>query len=848
MNVLVALLSLAFLILSSLFADGSSRYFEVRPKSGTAPLVVTLDAEYLLESKNAEILYWDFGDGEKLTTSLTKINHTFKNAGTYSVKLQYLKNKQDKIKNLKDAGAVKIVVKPKTNLLPVPKLSCVSNQINHLVCDSSGSVDSDGSISSFKFDWGDGTTNIFNTSGLASHQYQSFGEKIVRLTVTDNTGSAAFIEGNYTLIVPPVADIQCIVNNLAIYCDGLGSYDPKGTALTYEFNFGNGNSEVNSSGVINYAYSNEGLFEVSLKITDELGLSDFATTKVQVVRAANILPTIGINCISNRPLRINCNATTSSDQDGYITSVKYEFDDGAAYSVDPNFNLEHLFSVGGNKTITVTVTDNNGGQSSNIYNFNINENLYPQATLTCTSPAPMRLDCKVEGFDPDGIITKFVWKFNGENFNSIDSHVVKDFTIAGFQQVQVTAIDDLGATVNIQQRYRVRQNNIPTASINCFVINGKNYQCNSNGFDPDGHALTYDWNVDGTKLTGENILYTFTDGGQKIISLKVTDSFGGVFLTSTTLNIQGPAIGLLCEIRESLKIHCDASNTEALNNLKITYYRFEFDQDDLIENKIIDYEFKTFGKHKVKLVVATERGEIVSKEQEFEFIPQYFNPKADFSFDTQMSFKTIFNGNPSLFQDRKVIKYTWNFGDESADVVTSSENVIHSFGGKGYYYVKLTVEDEKGAINSITKKIYISKLDVPDPGPVVDDTLLGIDSDLDGVRDDVQNWIANEAKENTNLKTAMNKLAGYYQQNFQNLNDPEKIRAISKKQEFAMICLSSLVDEERVDIIESGLKLLFFNTEERVKGLMPIMKAQTGAITESSLDSGTPGIYCQKLD
>ena len=55
--------------------------------------------------------------------------------------------------------------------------------------DGSGSRDSDGSISSYRWDWGDGTTA---GSGVrASHTYTKAGTYTLRLTVTDNAGASS---------------------------------------------------------------------------------------------------------------------------------------------------------------------------------------------------------------------------------------------------------------------------------------------------------------------------------------------------------------------------------------------------------------------------------------------------------------------------------------------------------------------------------------------------------------------------------------------------------------------------------------------------------------------------------
>jgi PKD repeat protein len=71
-----------------------------------------------------------------------------------------------------------------------------------LVCsfDAGGSGDSDGSVASYTWDFGDGETDS-TTGATPSHTYETGGPYVVTLTVTDNDGG----EGSTTRNVAPVA-------------------------------------------------------------------------------------------------------------------------------------------------------------------------------------------------------------------------------------------------------------------------------------------------------------------------------------------------------------------------------------------------------------------------------------------------------------------------------------------------------------------------------------------------------------------------------------------------------------------------------------------------------------------
>jgi len=84
------------------------------------------------------------------------------------------------------------------NIVPA---ATFTSSCTFLVCsfDASGSTDSDGTIASYAWDFGDGTTDTGVTP--PSHTYAQSGSYVVSLTVTDNDGGA----GNTTRNISPSA-------------------------------------------------------------------------------------------------------------------------------------------------------------------------------------------------------------------------------------------------------------------------------------------------------------------------------------------------------------------------------------------------------------------------------------------------------------------------------------------------------------------------------------------------------------------------------------------------------------------------------------------------------------------
>src|SRR5690606_27733859 len=117
-------------------------------------------------------------------------------AGTYEVKLTVTD----------DDGATNSVTSPVTVTEPAPNqppTAAFTHTAEHLTVsvDASASVDVDGEVVSYEWDFGDGGS----ASGVtASHVYGSAGTYEVTLTVTDDDGAVDEVTESVTVTDPPV--------------------------------------------------------------------------------------------------------------------------------------------------------------------------------------------------------------------------------------------------------------------------------------------------------------------------------------------------------------------------------------------------------------------------------------------------------------------------------------------------------------------------------------------------------------------------------------------------------------------------------------------------------------------
>ena len=552
MNIIVALLSLAFLALSTFFTEGSSRYFEVSTKAGLAPLEVVFNAEALQDSKKAQTFIWEFGDGQKLTTASPVIKHTFNNAGTFTVKLQYLKNKQDKIKNAKDGGSVKIVVSPKPNVLPIPQLSCVSNEINKLECDSTESTDSDGTISSYKFDWGDNSTNDFTSAGVVSHQYQSAGEKTVRLTVTDNKNGTAFIEKSFVLKAntAPLANFSCSKTGIQkIHCESTSTDNEDNiSSLAWTLDDGATYNSASFDHIFNRPQDVAiASHNVSLKVTDALGLESSLAKDVEVdLEAIREAPRGYFKAFVDRTTvdlrtfivktQFNIKSATYQIYNSQNTLIHTLPISGFYQNHSTKINLENF----GNYRVTLTIVDYRDQQivvTRQVPLVEDTSTLAPFVAFRAIQSNIRTLYLNLNqsfDYDENYSIREFIVNLgNGQTRTlTTDTFLTYTYPISGTYTLTVTAKTNHGTERTFSQPITITDSEVapvmpdPTFAyrIYSFAQNVSFY--NEKSGTPNGEIISYHWDFgDNTEATGETQAHFYMPG-EYLVKLTVVDTAG----------------------------------------------------------------------------------------------------------------------------------------------------------------------------------------------------------------------------------------------------------------------------------------------------------------------------------
>jgi len=426
------------------------------PSQAVVGKPVTFDASGSYDPDgNIASYFWQFGDGQ--TDYGVSVTHQYQAAGTYTVTLTVTDNA-----GAKATTSRTVKVFPLSNQKPVAYFTWDLGQPNPdqtVTFDASGSYDPDGFIRAYLWDFdGDGRIDKSTTEPQVKYAFPTCGDKRVILRVVDDQGASSSPESKslhvncrpraqfaWTPRVPQPGEV--------VQFDGGVSSDAEGQVVSYSWDFGDG-SPIEYGIQVSHAYAVCGRYTVTLTVTDDRGLSHESQRVVRV----NCPPVAGFERSPEVPspgtnVRFTAvrDRSLSHDPDGTIVSYTWDFGDGTPPVTvrPPATSVTHAYAQCGSYTVTLTVTDSDGGTA--MANREVRVNCPPVADFIWSPKKPnLGEDVAFDAsgsYDPDGIITSYTWHF-GDGTPAVTvttPQVDHRFERYGTFTVQLTVVDADGA-------------------------------------------------------------------------------------------------------------------------------------------------------------------------------------------------------------------------------------------------------------------------------------------------------------------------------------------------------------------------------------------------------------------
>ena len=227
-----------------------------------------------------------------------------------------------------------------TNSPPTADFSYTTTDLTAYFADLS--TDSDGSITAWAWDFGDGNTS---TAQNPSHAYAASGTYAVSLTVTDDDGAADATSKDVTVSSsttnnPPTADFTYTTIDLtANFTDQ--STDSDGSVVGWSWNFGDGNTSTSQNP--SHTYAAAGTYTVSLTVTDDDGATDATSQDVTVSSSSGgiTLTATGYKVRGSQKVDLEWSGAAGTTVDVYRDGVKI------TTTENDGFYTDNIGNVGG---------------------------------------------------------------------------------------------------------------------------------------------------------------------------------------------------------------------------------------------------------------------------------------------------------------------------------------------------------------------------------------------------------------------------------------------------------------------------------------------------------------------
>ena len=348
-------------------SDGYGGYvpqadLQVSATSGEAPLAISFDASQSSDLLGTIVSYeWDFGNGDTASGSL--IDYTYTIAGTYVANLTVT----DDSANTNTVTATITVNEgpPPANIPPTAVLdtTLLDAGTSNISFDASGSSDTDGTIASYVWNFGDGSSG---NGVYAEHQFVADGDYLVHLTVIDNQGASAqdqiiiTVEAPPAINIPPTAIISASIVEKIIHLEWdypTDNPDLAGFRLYQNDNLvcETTDPDARMMDCTTYIESETMEFYLIAFFADD---SETAESEIFSFDSKGLTTDV---YSGNAPLSVYFNGNESIDADGTISSFFWNFGDG---DIDTAAVSTHTFTEAGEWTITLTATDNAGDTNS----------------------------------------------------------------------------------------------------------------------------------------------------------------------------------------------------------------------------------------------------------------------------------------------------------------------------------------------------------------------------------------------------------------------------------------------------------------------------------------------------
>lgn len=632
--------------------------FTADVQEGCAPITVQYTSN---ASNNTDDYIWTFEGGNPATSTEENPSVTYVDAGDWDVTLTVINETGDDV--LQETEYITVIGQP---------VSDFSYELN-------GSEVEFTNFSEYGEDYiwtfGDGDAS---TDSDPTHTYTEDGTYTVVLTVENECGSNT-TSTDITISLAPLPSIAISGETegcapQVIDFESTSSNSPDSFAWTFE----GGTPATSTMENPQVTYSEEGVYDVTLTVTNENGSNTETFTEYITIYD---LPSTGFDVVENGLV------AAFTDQSSGATSHFWSFGDGNS-SVETN--PTHTYASEGIYTVLLETTNDCGTTSESI----VINNYTPVTASFASDITSGCADLEIEFSDQSSSnVTGWMWTFEGGTpATSTLQNPTVSYSAAGQYDVILTVSHpESSETITLTNYIAVSDE--PVTSFEYF---DDLFEVDFTNTTIEG--TTYSWDFgDGTTSSMESPSHTYTDEGTYNVVLSATNSCGTTTASQMVVINALPTAAFNANNATGCGPLTVEFNNASSSNSESFAWTFEGGSPATSTDENPTVTYSTAGTYPVTLTVTSPAGTDINTIENFVVV--IAEPTAEINTSLEGNIVTATNTGSGADN------ITWIVDGESFD----SDALEYTFGANGTYSIELVTENECGtttASSEVTIDVY----------------------------------------------------------------------------------------------------------------------------------------------
>lgn len=648
---------------------------------GCAPLAIKFTNTSVVQG--AVRWHWDFSNGN--TSDLQHPSAIFLEEGEYTVTLTVSLGNQSS----KQTKTITVYKKPVVDFIVSPASICMPMSASF-----TGSAITEGTISSWHWDFGDGTTEQ-TADASVSHVYTYKQSPTVSLTAINSYGCSGTISKLSALTVKDSL-VAGFTANQTVICTDQGTVQFTNTSkgpgeLSYVWDFGDGSGSTQESP--SHVYSDKGSYPVTLTVRNTEGCSNTFSLPVPInVRNYNtdfeIPPVL---CEMQNTVFANTSTPAPASSAWFINGQDF------SNSITPTGALNTVFDAPGVYTIRL-VNNFEGCHQEKDKQVVIKQNPVVEGFLSeivYSCYAHWNLNVK----DTSAVAVAWGWNFNyyggAEFFQETTQEASFSYPYSGAYNVRLQITDAAGCRGDAVKTIAAKDRRVSIITVDDNGWTGCATLTKKFAVLTEEPIIKYEWAFgDGNYSTEEAPEHTFT-GANRYYNVTLTYTLAD----GCQGTVESPTITVYDPVRLDFEVQPEVCG----NNY--VHFRYtgngggsilQWDYGDGTSDFSGIHRYHKEGAYDVSVMMAGQGvcGDTLTKHAII---------KVKGPFTRIDSIRNTCDGDRSTvrFYDgtTNADKWTWNFGDGTTLSYTSAQpSVSHAYSESGFYYVQLIAEKDGCAV------------------------------------------------------------------------------------------------------------------------------------------------------